>query len=93
MQYNMTPDDVYATPIEELGLRVRTYNCLKRSGINKVGQLLSRQKKEIFSIRNLTPEDYEEIRAQLITRGLMSPTQLLGPFAEGDEEQKDEEQL
>ncbi len=86
MQYNMTPDDVYATPIEEMDLRVRTYNCLKRSGINKVGQLLSRRRKEIFSIRNLTPEDYEEIRARLIARGFMSPIHPLGPFAEEDEE-------
>ena len=52
MQHNITPDDVYAIPIEELDLRVRTYNCLKRSGINKVGQLLSRRREEILAIRN-----------------------------------------
>jgi DNA-directed RNA polymerase subunit alpha len=86
MPDNITPDDVYATPIEALDLKVRTYNCLKRSAINKVGQLLSMRRKKILAIRNLTLEGYEEIRMQLISRGLMSPTHLLGPFAEGDEE-------
>lgn len=85
MPDNITPDDVYATPIEALDLKVRTYNCLKRSAINKVGQLLSMRRKKILAIRNLTLEGYEEIRTQLISRGLMSPTHLLGPFAEGDE--------
>ena len=86
MQYDMTPDDVFATLIEELDLRVRTYNCLKRSGINRIGQLLSMRRKEILAIRNLKPENYEEIQGQLIARGFMSPTHLLGPFAERDEE-------
>jgi DNA-directed RNA polymerase subunit alpha len=87
MPDNITPDDVYATPIEALDLKVRTYNCLKRSGINKMGQLLSMRKKKILAIRNLTPENFAEIKTQLIARGLMSPTHLLGPFAERDEEQ------
>jgi hypothetical protein len=48
------------------------------------------RRKKILAIRNLTPESYEEIQTQLIARGFMSPTRLLGPFAEGDEEQGDE---
>ena len=90
MPDNITPDEVYATPIEELDLKTRTYNCLKRSRIDKAGQLLSMRRKEILAIRSLTPENYEEIQTRLITRGLMSPTHLLGAFAQGDEEQEDE---
>ena len=86
MQYDMTPDDVYATPIEELDIRVRTYNCLKRSGINRIGQLFSMRRKEILAIRNLHPENFEEIRAQVIAHRFMSPSHLLGPFAEKEEE-------
>ncbi|HEX4202888.1 MAG TPA: DNA-directed RNA polymerase subunit alpha C-terminal domain-containing protein, partial [Ktedonobacteraceae bacterium] len=78
------------TPIEALDLQVLTYNCLKRSQINKVGQLLSMWRMKILAIRSLTPENYEEIQTRLIARRFMSPTHLLGPFAEGDEEQKDE---
>lgn len=85
----MTPDDVYAIPIEALDLKVRTYNCLKRSAINKIGQLLSMRRKKILAIRSLTYENYEEIRTRLIAGGFMSPRQLLGPFAEKDEEQED----
>ncbi len=89
MPYSMPPDNAYATPIEDLGLNVRTYNCLRRSQINRVGQLLTMRKKEILAIRNLTSEHFKEIQLQLIARGLMSPTHLLGPFAGGDKEQKD----
>ena len=35
------PQKIYDTPIEELDLTVRAYNCLKRSGITKVGQVLT----------------------------------------------------
>lgn len=85
---NITPDDVYATPIEALDLNMRTYNCLKRSGINKVGQLLSMHRKQILEIRNLTPENFAEIHMQLIAHELMSPTHLFGPFAEEQEEEE-----
>jgi len=81
-----TQDD--DTPIETLDLAVRTYNCLKRSNISTVHQLLSMRKQELLRIRNLTPQNYEEIRERLIARRFMHPTQLIGPFA--DEESDDE---
>ena len=87
---NMHPDEVYATPIEELDLGVRTYNVLKRNHIHRVGQLLSMRRKEILSMRHLAPENFEEIQAQLLARGLMSRTHLLGPFAERDEKPEGE---
>src|SRR5215467_5730482 len=72
-------DDV---PIETLDLAVRTYNCLKRSHVSTVRQLLALRKQELLHIRNLTPQNYEEIRERLIACGLMHPTHLIGPFAE-----------
>lgn len=68
--------------IEALDLRVRTYNCLKRGGINTIRQLFSLRKQELLSLRNLTPENYEEIRERLLACGFMHPTHLIGPFAE-----------
>jgi len=43
-QYNM--------PIEQLGLSVRTFNCLKRAGIAKVGELFERSEEELLTIKN-----------------------------------------
>lgn len=76
------------TPIETLDLSVRIYNCLKRSHSSTVRQLLSLRKQELLSIRNLTPQNYEEIREQLILHRFMHPWHLIGPFAE--EESDDE---
>lgn len=69
------------TPIEGLDLRVRTYNCLKRSSIHTVGQLLALSKAQLLAIRNFGPQDYEEVREQLIARGFMDPDHPGGPFA------------
>ena len=58
-------------PIEDLGLSVRTYNCLKRSGITKVGQVLQMDRKELLSVRNFGLKSYEELQDSLISRGLL----------------------
>ncbi len=73
-------------PVETLDLGVRTYNCLKRSNIVTVRQLLSLRKQELLRIRNLTAQNYEEIRERLIACRFMSPTQLIGPFTEEEDE-------
>ena len=63
------PADVYDTPIEDLDLSTRTYNCLKRADITKVGQVLQMEEKELLSVRNLGQKSMEEIRDRLIERG------------------------
>ncbi len=73
--------EAYEMPIEELNLSVRTYNCLKRSSVNKVGQILSMSQVELLGIRNLGQNSYEELRTQLISHGFMSAIEPLGPFA------------
>ncbi len=75
------PPAVYDTPIEELNLSVRTYNCLKRSNITKVGQILSMDEKDLLSVRNFGRKSYDELRQQLINHGFMSAGQPVGPFA------------
>ncbi len=80
-----TEDD--DAPIETLDLTVRTYNCLKRSHIVTVRQILALGKQELLRIRRLTPQNYEEIRERVIACGFMSPTQLLGPFTEEEDDQ------
>ena len=63
------PADIYDTPIEELDLTTRTYNCLKRADITKVGQVLEMDEKALMSVRNLGQKSMEEIRDKLIERG------------------------
>lgn len=63
------PADIYDTPIEDLDLSTRTYNCLKRADITKVGQVLQMDEKALLSVRNLGQKSMEEIRDRLIERG------------------------
>jgi DNA-directed RNA polymerase subunit alpha len=72
---------LYDTPIEDLNLSVRTYNCLKRSNITKVGQILQMDEKDLLSVRNFGRKSYDELREQLIKHGFMSSSTPIGPFA------------
>ncbi len=65
------PADIYDTPIEELDLSTRTYNCLKRADITKVGQVMEMDEKALLSVRNLGQKSMEEIRDKLIERGFL----------------------
>lgn len=77
------PSRVYDTPIEELELSVRAYNCLKRAGITKVGEILERLKKgteEILAIRNFGQKSLDELMERLQAKGYLETIQ---PAAEG----------
>jgi DNA-directed RNA polymerase subunit alpha len=56
--------------IEELELGVRSYNCLKRAGIQTVGELLQRSESELAAIPNFGSKSIEEVRETLRARGL-----------------------
>ncbi|MDQ7793441.1 MAG: DNA-directed RNA polymerase subunit alpha [bacterium] len=61
---------VLEMPIEELDLSVRSYNCLKRAGINSVGELISRTETEMMKVRNLGKKSLEEVKQKLGVLGL-----------------------
>lgn len=61
----MAPDR-YNTPIEDLALSVRAYNCLKRSGLMTVGQVLEKTEDELLALRNFGRKSYDELRDRLI---------------------------
>ena len=52
--------------IEELDLSVRSYNCLKRAGINTVEELIRRSEDEMMKVRNLGKKSLEEVQHKLI---------------------------
>ena len=57
--------------IEELDLSVRSYNCLKRAGINTVDELVQRNEEEMMKVRNLGRKSLEEVQQKLAALGLM----------------------
>jgi DNA-directed RNA polymerase subunit alpha len=65
--------EVYNMPIERLELSSRTFNCLKRAGINKVGEILERSKSELERIRNFGEKSFTELVNRLTERGLPLP--------------------
>ena len=56
--------------IEELDLSVRSYNCLKRAGINTVEELVQRDEDEMMKVRNLGRKSLEEVQQKLSALGL-----------------------
>jgi DNA-directed RNA polymerase subunit alpha len=51
--------------IEELNLSVRSYNCLKREGINTVGDLIQKSESELMDIRNFGQKSIDEVKGKL----------------------------
>ncbi len=64
------PDEKYNMPVEQLDLSVRTMNCLRRSGITTVGELISKGEKELLSLRNFGLKSKKEIDERLAALGL-----------------------
>ncbi|MDO4659559.1 DNA-directed RNA polymerase subunit alpha [Streptococcus sp.] len=66
-----TSDDrILERTIEELDLSVRSYNCLKRAGINTVFDLTEKSEPEMMKVRNLGRKSLEEVKVKLIDLGL-----------------------
>jgi len=59
-----------AMPIEELDLTVRSYNCLKREGINTVSELIGLTEDQLMNIRNFGSKSVDEVRDKLTSMGL-----------------------
>ena len=56
--------------IEELDLSVRSFNCLKRAGIDTVEDLTNRTEEDMIKVRNLGKKSLEEVIAKLDSLGL-----------------------
>ncbi|MGN1097452.1 MAG: DNA-directed RNA polymerase subunit alpha [Clostridia bacterium] len=63
-------EKVLEMTIEELDLSVRSYNCLKRAGINTVEDLTQRREEEMMKVRNLGRKSLDEVCNKLQTLGL-----------------------
>ena len=57
-------------PIEEMDLSVRSYNCLKRAGINTVDDLIKKSRGDMLKVKNLGIKSIDEVIAKLESYGL-----------------------
>ena len=80
------PDEKYNMPVEQLDLSVRTMNCLRRSNIATVGELIGKGAKELLKLRNFGQKSYLEIEGRLASIGLS-----LNPKVEEEEPESEEE--
>ncbi|MCR5303692.1 MAG: DNA-directed RNA polymerase subunit alpha [Lachnospiraceae bacterium] len=80
-------DDVPEISIDELDLSVRSFNCLKRAGINTVGQLCDKTRDDMMKVRNLGQKSLDEVIAKLENMGLS-----LRPSLESPEDMNDGEE-
>lgn len=79
------PSKVYDIPIEDLDLSVRAYNCLKRAGITKVGQVLEMTEDDLLGVRNFGRKSLEELREKLEQRGFIEGSRLAATRAATEE--------
>ncbi|CDQ21611.1 DNA-directed RNA polymerase subunit alpha [Halobacillus karajensis] len=63
-------EKVLEMTIEELDLSVRSYNCLKRAGINTVQELANKSEEDMMKVRNLGRKSLEEVKHKLDDLGL-----------------------
>ena len=67
---NKSKDKVLEMAIEELDLSVRSFNCLKRAGINTVNDLIEKSEEEMMKVRNLGKKSFDEVKEKLASLGL-----------------------
>ena len=63
-------DKLLETPIEELEFSVRSYNCLKRAGINVVADIVSKTEQDMIKVRNLGKKSLDDVISKVNDLGL-----------------------
>jgi DNA-directed RNA polymerase subunit alpha len=89
------PPHIAEMPIDQLELSQRTYNCLKRSQITRVGQILERTPDELLQLRNFGQKSLTELTEKLRQHGLSLPGMdgEAGDASDGLAEDEEEEEL
>ena len=65
-----SPKNMQSMAIEDLDLSVRSYNCLKRAGIQTVEELTQRSEEEMMRVRNLGKKSLKEVKDKIYELGL-----------------------
>lgn len=69
-QDEIVDTSVLNVPIEDLGLSVRSFNCLETAGIKTLGDLVAFEKEDLFKFRNLGRKSIQEIEDVVVSKGL-----------------------
>ena len=88
------PARLYETPIEELELTVRAYNCLKRAGITQVGEILEKLQKgeeEILAIRNFGQKSLDELMEKLQEKGFLEELERISESSTEEDDSSEED--
>ena len=80
--------EVYNTLVETLDLSARTLNCLKRAGVNRVGEVLSMAKGDLLKIRNFGQKSLEELYQKLADSDFL-PEEKQDAEADAEPEEED----
>ena len=80
------PAEVYNMPVEKLDLSSRTLNCLKRAHINRIGEVLEREKSDLLKIRNFGQKSLDELFDTLEERGYL-PKEAPESLIDGEQEE------
>lgn len=64
------PEEQFNMPVEQLNLSVRTLNCLRRGGINTLGELIGKEEQELLALRNFGQKSRMELEERLSSMGL-----------------------
>ena len=67
------PVEHYNMQVERLDLTSRTLNCLKRAGVDKVGEVLEMSRAELLRIRNFGEKSYQELYGRMREMELLPP--------------------
>ncbi|MBI3041079.1 MAG: DNA-directed RNA polymerase subunit alpha, partial [Chloroflexi bacterium] len=76
------PEELYNKPVEQMNLSARTLNCLRRGNIATVGELISKEEKDLMALRNFGQKSKQEINDRLNELGLSLASQV----KDGEEE-------
>ncbi len=68
--FRVQTESVYSTPLEQMELSARSYNCLKKEGVDTVEQLLELSEEELSRIRNMGQKSVQEVKEKLAKLGL-----------------------
>ncbi len=76
-------EELYNMPVDKVDLSVRTMNCLRRGGIETVGQIITRGERGLMALRNFGQKSRQEIEERLKELGLsLTPPESLDTFPE-----------
>ena len=85
------PEEQYNMPVEQLNLSVRTMNCLRRGGIDIVGQLIGKEERELLALRNFGQKSMRELEERLKEIGLSFKALAGEPVPATEEEEEEAE--